>query len=81
MVPRPRRHDSRIDVPTRCVVPVRDDVTDPDLSAAIDELRAVGKAPGVTAWTIEMSLDTRKGGSSSKMAVSWTGPHSRRAGR
>lgn len=40
---------------------VRDDVTGPDLSAAIDELRAVGKAPGVTAWTIEMSLDTRKG--------------------
>jgi len=40
---------------------VRDDVTDPDLSAAIDELRAVGKARGVTAWTIEMSLDTRKG--------------------
>lgn len=40
---------------------VRDDVTDPDLSAAIDELRAVGKAPGVTAWTVEMSLDTRKG--------------------
>lgn len=40
---------------------VRDDVTDPDLSAAIDELRAVGEAPGVTAWTIETSLDTRKG--------------------
>ncbi|WP_144785409.1 Dabb family protein [Microbacterium sp. BH-3-3-3] len=40
---------------------VRDTVTDPELSAAIDELRAVGRAPGVTAWAIEMSLDTRKG--------------------
>lgn len=40
---------------------VRDDVTDPEVSQAIDELRAVGEARGVTAWTIEISLDTRKG--------------------
>jgi len=40
---------------------VRDDVTDPDVSAAMDELRAVGDAPEVTAWTVVMSLDTRKG--------------------
>ncbi|WJS89627.1 Dabb family protein [Microbacterium testaceum] len=40
---------------------VRDDVTDPDVSAAIDELRAAGNAPEVTAWTVVPSLDTRKG--------------------
>lgn len=40
---------------------VRDDVTDPDVSAAMDELRAAGDAPQVTAWTVVLSLDTRKG--------------------
>ena len=40
---------------------VRDDVTDPDLSAAIDELRAVGDALGVTSWRVGLSLDKRKG--------------------
>jgi len=40
---------------------VRDDVTDPDVSAAIDALRALGDAPGVRSWTIKPSLDTRKG--------------------
>lgn len=40
---------------------VRDDVTDPDVFAAMEELRAVGEAQGVTEWIVEMSLDTRKG--------------------
>lgn len=40
---------------------VRDDVTDPDVSAAMDELRAAGNALEVTAWTVVLSLDTRKG--------------------
>jgi len=40
---------------------VRDDVTDPDVFAAIDDLRALGALPGVTEWTVVLSLDTRKG--------------------
>lgn len=40
---------------------VRDDVADPDLFAAIDSLRTLGAAPEVIAWTVELSLDTRKG--------------------
>ena len=40
---------------------VRDDVTDPDVSRAIDLLRELGDEPGVTAWDIALSLDTRKG--------------------
>ncbi|WP_396644649.1 Dabb family protein [Microbacterium sp.] len=40
---------------------VRDEVTDPDVSAAIDELRTLGASPGVLAWTVALSLDTRKG--------------------
>lgn len=40
---------------------VRDDVADPDVSAAIAALRTLGDEPGVVAWTVEPSLDTRKG--------------------
>jgi hypothetical protein len=40
---------------------VRDDVADPDVSAAIAELRAVGEGPGILSWDIALSLDTRKG--------------------
>lgn len=40
---------------------VRDDVTDPDVSAAVENLRALGEEPGVVAWTVVPSLDTRKG--------------------
>jgi hypothetical protein len=40
---------------------VRDDVTDPELSEAIDRLRALGDAPTVGEWRIERSLDQRKG--------------------
>ncbi|KTR94669.1 sulfite reductase, beta subunit [Microbacterium testaceum] len=40
---------------------VRDDAADPDVSAAIAELRAVGEDPGILSWDIAMSLDTRKG--------------------
>lgn len=39
----------------------RDDVTDPDVSAAMHELEVLGRAPGVMAWVVELSLDTRKG--------------------
>ncbi len=40
---------------------VREDVADPDVSAAIAELRAVGEDPGILSWDIALSLDTRKG--------------------
>lgn len=40
---------------------VRDDVTDPDVFAAMDDLRILGRAPGVMVWAVELSLDTRKG--------------------
>ncbi|WP_136585351.1 Dabb family protein [Microbacterium hydrothermale] len=40
---------------------VRDDVADPDLSAAVTALRGLGSEPGVVAWAVEISLDTRKG--------------------
>lgn len=40
---------------------VRDEVTDPDVLSAIDALRALGSEPGVATWTIELSLDVRKG--------------------
>lgn len=40
---------------------VRDDVADPEVFAAIEELRALGELPGVVAWAVELSLDTRKG--------------------
>lgn len=40
---------------------VRDEVTDPDVSAAIVNLRTLGNEPGVLAWTVALSLDTRKG--------------------
>jgi len=40
---------------------VRDDVADADLSAAVETLRGLGVLPGVTGWSVEPSLDTRKG--------------------
>ncbi|WP_295835765.1 Dabb family protein [uncultured Microbacterium sp.] len=40
---------------------VRDEVTDPDVLSAIDALRGLGNEPGVASWTIQLSLDTRKG--------------------
>ena len=40
---------------------VRDDVADPDVSAAIAELRAVGEDPGILSWDVALSLDMRKG--------------------
>ena len=40
---------------------VRDDVSDSDVLSAIEALRRLDSAPGVMEWTIELSLDTRKG--------------------
>lgn len=40
---------------------VRDDVADPDVSAAVDALRLLGAEPGVISWDVARSLDTRKG--------------------
>lgn len=40
---------------------VRDEVTDPDVLSSIEALRGLGSEPGVATWTIELSLDTRKG--------------------
>ena len=42
-------------------VRVRDDVADPDVSAAIAELTGVGEWPGILSWDVALSLDTRKG--------------------
>ncbi|MFF0911582.1 Dabb family protein [Microbacterium enclense] len=40
---------------------VRDEVTDPEVSDAIAMLRQLGGLPGVTAWTVALSRDQRKG--------------------
>jgi hypothetical protein len=40
---------------------VRDDVGDPELSAALDALRALDATAGASAWRIELSSDSRKG--------------------
>jgi hypothetical protein len=40
---------------------VRDDVADPDVSAAIGELHEVGEGSGILSWDVALSLDTRKG--------------------
>ncbi|MBM3715880.1 MAG: Dabb family protein [Actinobacteria bacterium] len=40
---------------------VRDDVTDPEVSDAMAVLRQLGTLPGVTGWTVALSLDERKG--------------------
>lgn len=40
---------------------VRDDVAGPELSAAMEGLKRLGDSPGIVEWTIELSLDERKG--------------------
>lgn len=40
---------------------VHDDVADPELSGAMEGLRRLGDEPGILEWTIELSLDRRKG--------------------
>ncbi|MDQ1124489.1 Dabb family protein [Microbacterium trichothecenolyticum] len=40
---------------------VRDEVADPEISAALTALRALGGQPGVLSWDVALSLDTRKG--------------------
>lgn len=40
---------------------VRDDVTDREVSEALAMLRRLGTLPGVTGWTVALSLDERKG--------------------
>ncbi|MEX0152213.1 Dabb family protein [Microbacterium sp. LMI1-1-1.1] len=40
---------------------VRDEVTDPEVSDAMAMLRRLGTLPGVTGWTVALSLDERKG--------------------
>ena len=40
---------------------VHDETPDSDLEVAISSLRALGEEIDVNAWTIELSLDSRKG--------------------
>lgn len=40
---------------------VRDDVTDPELSAALSALRSLGAVAGAVEWIVGLSSDTRKG--------------------
>lgn len=40
---------------------VRDDVTDPEVSAAVSALRRLGESAWALEWRIEVSTDTRKG--------------------
>lgn len=40
---------------------VRDDVADPEVSAAIELLRSLGDGTGILSWTVELSRDRRKG--------------------
>lgn len=40
---------------------VHDHVDDDRVTEAIERLRALGVLPGIEAWHIELSLDTRKG--------------------
>ncbi|MGQ3200796.1 Dabb family protein [Microbacterium aurantiacum] len=40
---------------------IHDDVDDNRVTEAIHRLRSLGVLPGIEAWHIELSLDTRKG--------------------
>ncbi|MEN2740523.1 Dabb family protein [Microbacterium sp. X-17] len=40
---------------------VHEDVAEAAVARAIEELRALGRLPGVTSWNVELSLDDRKG--------------------
>jgi hypothetical protein len=41
--------------------PIKSDVTDEQMTAAVDVLRALADVPGVVEWRVEVSNDARKG--------------------
>ncbi len=40
---------------------IHDEVTDDQVTEAIDSLRSLGDLPGIVSWRVELSLDSRKG--------------------